>query len=324
MDDGPSRNDFVSEVVTAIADVLKQHHFEMARALRLVQTTTEREILAANKALSRIYQEMRDHAQKLDAFKSDEANAEGESSFSAVLGKLAEALPALMTTLVKQAQAQAQLANLAEAEVAGVSTAATTITQVSLAARLLATNARIEAAHAGDQGAGFAVVADNLRQLSKEVDQSAKGIQDMGSTVREILLRMSRSAEQLGKEGQQKSAALNATVAECQQAYRNAVLASLDEFQARAAEIRDRANEALGHLQFQDRVQQAISSVAATSAQSVKRMYQLAKGVSQQAEEQSAEQVRVRLKALFADSSGLAKVEELAVAPSTSGEVQFL
>ncbi|MCL2064519.1 MAG: methyl-accepting chemotaxis protein [Candidatus Cloacimonetes bacterium] len=58
------------------------------------------------------------------------------------------------------------------------------IQSISLQTNLLALNASIEAAHAGDVGKGFSVVADGIRELSKNSNESAQSIEN---TIQDII-----------------------------------------------------------------------------------------------------------------------------------------
>jgi methyl-accepting chemotaxis protein len=55
-----------------------------------------------------------------------------------------------------------------------VAAAATDITQIALQTRLVAFNATVEAKRAGEAGAGFAVVADAVKDLAAKVERSSK------------------------------------------------------------------------------------------------------------------------------------------------------
>ncbi len=67
------------------------------------------------------------------------------------------------------------------------------IRQVTSKLRILALNALIEAKHAGDKGAGFSVVADEVRNISGEVESLAK---DLGSEIVVLEELTSRMANQ--------------------------------------------------------------------------------------------------------------------------------
>lgn len=129
---------------------------------------------------------------------------------------------------------------------------------------LLALNAAIEAARAGEAGRGFAVVADEVRKLSSLSGETGRKISETVSTVNAAIARtvqMSRHHAEQDTVTLADSERVVSQVIEHFRATAQSVVANSHDLQQQNANVADEIAQVLVALQFQDRVSQMLTLI---------------------------------------------------------------
>ncbi|AKH19772.1 methyl-accepting chemotaxis protein [Sedimenticola thiotaurini] len=122
-------------------------------------------------------------------------------------GKVVSSAIASINALASEVNQAFDVIRQLEADSDGIGKVVEVITNIAEQTNLLALNAAIEAARAGEQGRGFAVVADEVRTLATRTHQATQEIQGMI----EGLQQQSQNAANMMSQSQQR---VEATVAE--------------------------------------------------------------------------------------------------------------
>ena len=195
-----------------------------------------------------------------------EGSADG-TSFDQFVANTSGVMQRVVDSVVDNSRLGMELVDLTDGIARGASAVQNILSEVGSIAKqtnLLALNAAIEAARAGEAGRGFAVVADEVRDLSARTTQFSlqisglmQGMQTSVKQTEEAIQRMASQDMTFALESKRRVEDV-IRMMEAQNSFRATTIGQMG---AGAQEMNGRVNGAVTALQFQDMVSQLISHV---------------------------------------------------------------
>jgi methyl-accepting chemotaxis protein len=158
---------------------------QMAGSLREIEQAVAQQNDATS-TMAAAVEELTTSFSQIHSNANESLAATSEARQSALTGdRIISQTSGAMTGIVGSVQGAASVIERVGAQSDNISTIVQVIREVADQTNLLALNAAIEAARAGEQGRGFAVVADEVRKLAEKTTSSAEEIKRMIEAVQQ-------------------------------------------------------------------------------------------------------------------------------------------
>ena len=199
-------NNFIERIRVLISDTknLSSENSSVANELSSTSLQTGKRVEESTQIVEETNQRCKSMQESMkESLSIAQAGKDDLQKASTHIKTATDAIRALSSQIVDSANVENQMAGKIEQlsrDAEQVKSVLVVINDIADQTNLLALNAAIEAARAGEHGRGFAVVADEVRQLA---ERTQKSLTEINATINVIVQAINDSSEQMGINSKQ-------------------------------------------------------------------------------------------------------------------------
>ena len=240
--------------------------FQMAENIK---DSSEAGVLQASESVARIYTDLGNHVRDIESLRvrmDDQGLTNSLASVVSQQRSFLETVPQVLHDIEGRTKDLTKTAIEAQTHTAEILGLVGDISKITKSSKLLAVNALVEAARAGNRGKGFAVVAVTMQNVAEQVSTFSDSIAQIGESMASILPQMATVSDAISRTCAEQAAHLTSRASSLDAVYdatRSDLLALMAHLKDGGDHVRKNANHILLELQFQDQIRQELERMQA-------------------------------------------------------------
>jgi len=243
-----------------LADGLAEFRTLLMQRINDVNATTSREVILAAGSVAAVVDGATAHVRRVKEMVSSIDGHDG-GGVAAAVARQSEVLRRFFESVSRDIARQESASDRAQQSLQRITKAASDTAHLASAARLLALNARIEAARVGGHGNCFSTIAGEMQHLAEQITQANEFIDSVAARMSKDLPEVALSARALRASSEELSKDLSLATAEVERetdGMRDVIRRMMEQSDHEMSYLIKSSHEALSHLQFQDVIAQGL------------------------------------------------------------------